>query len=150
MALVHPEVTAPRARPPVDALQSVARAPRADVRELDPFALRARDLVAGEHLRVGRLDDALEHASRGYVRNSGRVSAVVSQVEQPERVARAQNVGPITCPPQRCASERQLELPLLARGEAQRDRVAPFDERHAVRERGRRRPAGRPASSSAA
>ena len=70
----------------------------------------------------------------GTSRNSGRVSAVVSQVEQPERVARA-DVGRadhVAAPA--LGAQRQLELALLACGEPQRDRVASLGERHAFRQ----------------
>ena len=72
-------------------------------------------------------------ASRGYVRSSGRVSAVASQVSSPSGSRARTKVGPITWPPQRSCEQRQLELALLACGEPQGDGVPPFGERHAFR-----------------
>ena len=69
--LVDDELAAARARAPVDPPHAVARRERPDVGELDPVALRARDLVAGVDLRLERL----RSTSRAGARRAGRHSA---------------------------------------------------------------------------
>src|SRR5207248_9501430 len=51
---VHPQLAAARRRAPVDSARAIARRPGADVGELDPVALRPRDLVPDEDLRLER------------------------------------------------------------------------------------------------
>ena len=60
VALVHDEALPARRRAPVDRADAVARDEVADVRVLDPVALRARDLAARERLGLERREEALD------------------------------------------------------------------------------------------
>jgi len=54
MLLIHVQISAAGRCTPVDRPHAIARSPFANVGELDPVALRARELVADERLRVER------------------------------------------------------------------------------------------------
>ena len=133
VALVHPQVAAPRARPPVDALQRVARRPRPDVGELDPLALRPRDLVARDDLRLGAAPGPGAAPPR-----AGRRAAPVacrpstSQVSRPSGSRARRYVGPSTWPPQRAARSVSSSSRSSPRARLQRDRVRALDQLDAV------------------
>src|SRR5207247_11103761 len=60
MLLVYPERPAPRARPPVDAADTVSGRILPQVRELDSVSSRARHLVPDEHLRLERSEQRVQ------------------------------------------------------------------------------------------
>ena len=119
MALVHPHLAAARGRAPVHALQRVAGRPRPHVRELDPFALAARDLAAREHLRLARLQDPSQCVFARIDANLRRPREHPLGDEQAERVAGAEvDRAELMGAPALCA-QRQLQLAPLAAREPQ-------------------------------
>ena len=99
--LVHPGLTAPRSRAPVHAPHPVARDERAQVGELDPFAMRARQLVAGERLRLERAQQLLQRLPRGYTFRGRRRSSVCSKTNRPNGSCARRTSSPTRWAPQR-------------------------------------------------
>ncbi len=101
--LVDPELAAQRARAPVDAPDAVAGLPGAKIGELDPFAAHARDLVAGEDLRLERRARASGASPRADRRAAAAVrrTAAFPGAEGRERRGARTSSGPTESAPQR-------------------------------------------------
>ncbi len=124
--LVDPERAAERGRAPVDAPQPVPRLPLAQVGELDPLAAGARDLVAGEDLRLERGD---ERAKRLLAREDAqrlRLARIALPRAKAEHVAGAEEHPPDREHPPALAAQLQLDRLLLARTQADRPRGRSF------------------------
>src|SRR6185503_16680670 len=88
VVLVDPELAPPRARPPVDPPDPVARCERAEVGELDPLAFHSRDLVSREDLRLERADEVPERLGPWVdLQRPGELQLLLVD-EKAERIAR--------------------------------------------------------------
>ena len=121
--LVHPGLTAPRSRAPVHAPHPVARDERAQVGELDPFAMRARQLVPGERLRLERAQQLLQRLPAGvHLQGPPSVERLLKD-EQAERVVGAQDELADEVGTPALAAYDVLQLAPLPRVEPQQLRV---------------------------
>ncbi len=141
MGLVHPRLAAPRGGPPVDAADAVAGHERPQVGELDPLAARARELVAGEGLRLERPQQLSQLlAARVDLQRAPPLERLLED-EQPEAVVRAEDEVADEVGAPALAAER------VARARAARPACKPQQLR-VRRLRDRARPGGRSSSSS--
>src|SRR5205823_4745600 len=125
VTVVDPQLAAASARAPVHAPQSVAGYELAQVRELDPVAARAGDLVSCEDLRLERVEEPpqLRRPRVDAERRGRRRPGLVH--EEPGRVAGAHHglADHVAAPAG--APDPQLDVPRLAGRDAQADRILP-------------------------
>jgi hypothetical protein len=87
MALIHPQLSAARARPPVDVTECVSVRERPQVGELDPLASSSRHLVPRVQLRLDRCHETSKCLlARVHLQLAGSVDAAVVAEETEDTV----------------------------------------------------------------
>ncbi len=129
--LVHPQLAAPRARPPVDPPDAVSGHELTQVGELDSLALLARDQVPGEDLRLERAQELLDHLGTGIDLERKLEVEAALVAEDAEAVVRDQPHRAEDVRAPALAGEAVLELALSARN-PQGDGVLAVRERQAL------------------